>query len=497
VQEFTVRYNCETQLWLNFPQCCGYRVFEEPSMTLIERFPRLRNGQVRYMLPVCLVALSVVAVFYSQHLLRAPYLISFMGAVALSALFGIIPGFIATALATLASDFFFIPPIMSFSLDRLTLLAAANYGLAAIAARVSALVLGRRGRDQKIKLALVMMLKELVNGQNGEGAKRRLLGRLDGDIEGEIFGWAYDGNEPLKPPKITIYLDNRPVGEIFPVWHRPDIGPHCFYFDLAECCPPGPAYVEAKFPDGVRLPNSPIRIEIPARSVAALSETVLFMHIPKTAGTAFREAIVGNYRASQVAYLYPDPPGFLPCDFGLLPLEQRARFRLILGHYHYGVHQFLPQKATYFTIVRDPVHRVVSHFRYLMEPQEGPSGASPGLLAELLERGATVNLDNLMVRCFSGVVKGDVPPGHVNRDVYERAVQHLRTSFKFIGYQEHSREAYAALQAQFGWNHRAALEVVNRGGLGDDRFESVRKTIEHFNRWDCQLYAEIRRLFPG
>jgi hypothetical protein len=221
------------------------------------------------------------------------------------------------------------------------------------------------------------------------------------------------------------------------------------------------------------------------------------MHLPKTAGTAFREAIVGNYKASEVAYLYPDPPGFLPCDFGLLPLEQRARFRLVVGHYHYGVHQFLPQKSTYITIVRDPVRRVISHFRYLMEPQKALGGASPSLLAELLERGATVNLDNLMVRCFSGVVKGDVPPGHVNREVYERAVHNLRTSFKFVGYQERSYQAYAALQARFGWNHQAALDSVNRGVFDDQRFDSVRKLIEHSNRWDCQLYAEIRRLFPG
>jgi len=84
----------------------------------------------------------------------------------------------------------------------------------------------------------------------------------------------------------------------------------------------------------------------------------------------------------------------------------------------------------------------------------------------------------------------------VNREVYEQAVHNLRSSFKFVGYQEQSDEAYAELQTQFGWNHRAALERVNRGGREDMRFDQVRKTIEHFNYWDCELYAEIRRLFP-
>jgi hypothetical protein len=444
---------------------------------------------------VCFVAVSAVALFYSEHVLHAPYLVSFMVAVGVSALFGLIPGLIAMTLATLASDFFFIPPVMKLNLGRLTLLAAANYGLAMIAARVGVRVLGSKGRGQKIKLAFVMASNDLINNKKADPGTKRLLGRLDGDFGGEIYGWAYDANEPSKAPKITVYVEDRPVGEVLPVWHREDIGPHCFYFDLLQCCPPGPAQVEAKFPNGVRLPNSPLRVEIPARSGDAISDAVLFMHIPKTAGTAFREAIVGNYRASQIAYLYPDPPGFLLCEFGSLPLEQRARFRLVLGHYHYGVHRFLPQESSYISIVRDPVRRVISHFRYLVEPEKGPGSASPSLLAELLERGATVNLDNLMVRCFSGVVKADVPPGRVNRDVYDLAVHNLRSSFKFVGYQERSDEAYAALKARFGWNHRAALGVVNRGGSDDGSFDSVRKTIEHFNRWDCELYAEIRRLF--
>jgi Domain of unknown function (DUF4118)/Sulfotransferase family len=447
------------------------------------------------MLPVCLVGISAIAIFYSEQVLHAPYLVSFMGAVAVSALFGLIPGFIAIILATLASDFFFIPPLLKLNLDRLTWLAAANYGLALIAVQVSIRVLGSKGRDQKVKFALLTALQEPLNGNYEHAETKRLLGRLDGDVGGEIYGWAYDANEPSKPPKITVYVEDRPVGEVLPVWHRDDIGPHCFYFDLSQCCGPGASQIEAKFPNGVRLRNSPLKVEIPVRSGAASSEAVLFMHIPKTAGTAFREAIVGNYRPSQVAYLYPDPPGFLPGEFGSLPLEQRARFRLVLGHYHYGVHRFLPQKSTYISIVRDPVRRVISHFRYLIEPEKGPDNASPSLLAELLERSTTVNLDNLMVRCFSGVVKADVPPGRVNRDVYDLAVHNLRTSFKFVGYQERSDEAYAALQAQFGWNRRAALDVVNRGGSDDGRFESVRKTIEHFNRWDCQLYAEIRRLY--
>src|SRR2546421_9171889 len=97
------------------------------EMTLIERFPRFRSSQVRYVLPVCLVAASTVAAFYSERILSSPFLVSFMGAVGISALFGVVPSFIAGVLATLASDFFFIPPLLELNLDHATWLAGANY----------------------------------------------------------------------------------------------------------------------------------------------------------------------------------------------------------------------------------------------------------------------------------------------------------------------------------------------------------------------------------
>src|SRR5581483_5056004 len=158
--------------------------------------------------------------------------------------------------------------------------------------------------------------------------------------EGEVFGWALDTVQSSVAPKITVYVENRPVGEVNAVHYRPDVGSHCFYFELTRSCPPAQAaHVEARFSDGRPLPNSPLIVNIPAGPPVRHSETVLFMHIAKTAGTAFRNAILENYKESEVAYLYPNPPGFLCDNLALLPLEQRSRFRLIIGHFKYGVHE--------------------------------------------------------------------------------------------------------------------------------------------------------------
>jgi hypothetical protein len=122
---------------------------------------------------------------------------------------------------------------------------------------------------------------------------------------------------------------------------------------------------------------------------------------------------------------------------------------------------------------------------------------SAAALVEALERYTDVNLDNLMVRCFGGVDEKEFPPGSIDADVYARALDHLRNAFSFVGHQERADQAYAALHQRFKWKSRPALGAVNRSRLPTEAdYESARPTIEHFNRWDCRLYAEICRLFP-
>ena len=242
-------------------------------------------------------------------------------------------------------------------------------------------------------------------------------------------------------------------------------------------------------------------VTIPAARPVRHSEAVLFMHISKTAGTAFREAIVENYKQSEIVYLYPDVPGFLCENLALLPLEQRARFRFIIGHFKHGIHQFLPQEWTYVTVLRDPVSRVISEFRFLLLSKHHKISAvendSPAYLVELIERRENITLDNYMVRSFSDVSEEDFPPGHINREVFEAAVNNIRTTFSFVGHQERSDEAYRAVQQRFHWKP-GCLNIVNRGALSTNQdYEPVRSTIEHFNRWDCRLHAEICKLFPA
>jgi hypothetical protein len=458
-------------------------------MTLTERFPQLRSRGVRYALALVLVGGSSVWFFLAAHVLASPYLVSFMAAVALSSLLGIGPGCVAWVAATLASDFFFTPPIFDLNFDRFTWLAAANYALALLFGRAGAQLVRHR-------IGQALLFEKFVLGLNG----KPFVGRIDGALEGELYGWAVDRNVPSLPPRITVYANTQPIGDVLPVWYRPDVGQHSFYFDLSLVCPAGShPLVEARFQDGARLSHCPLKVRIPDGPGKCHSDAILFMHIAKAAGTAFREAIVGNYKQSQIAYLYSHVPGFPISDLGALPLEQRANFRLVIGHFHYGIHAFFPQKTVYVTVVRDPIRRVISHFQFLLQTEiAAPKDMNlPELLLKMLETHATTQLDNMMVRCFAGVLEANVPAGAVDRNIYDRAVYNLHRSFRFVGHQEWADDAYANLHNQFGWTARKSLAALNRGErINDQAFDAVRPAIEHFNRWDCQLYSEICRTFP-
>ncbi len=469
-------------------------------MTAVDRFPRLRSEPVRYTIPLGVIALATAASYFSGNIVHFPYLVSFVAAVAFSTLFGRGPGTLALILAILASDYFFIHPIFSISLSQITWLVAGHYTLAFLLMLVGVELPVRKGWDQKIKFVLFLLFKNFIPIRDSRNGQTQLLGRLDGHLNGEIYGWAVDPSQDSVAPKLTVYVDSRPVGEICAVHYRPDVESHSFYFDLTRCSDPNPrARVEARFANAQPLANSPLMVEIPVARPSHHPGAILFMHIAKTAGTAFREAMIKNYKQSEIAYLYPDPPGFLTGDLGLLPLEQRRSFRLVVGHFQYGIHQFLPQQCTYITIVRDPVSRVVSQYRYqFAKPSEkaiDKQDLSPAHLVGLLESHQSIALDNYMVRCFSGVSEKDFPPGHIGRQEFDLALRNLKTSFSFVGHQERSSDAYVALAQMFSWELCSLPDINRSAPVFNQDFAAVRSAIEHFNSWDCLLYSEIRRLF--
>jgi hypothetical protein len=209
-----------------------------------------------------------------------------------------------------------------------------------------------------------------------------------------------------------------------------------------------------------------------------------FMHVPKTAGTSVLDILRMNSATGRLALYYP--PDHVDRPDG--PIETVA------GHIWCGYHQELGfDSARYFTFVRDPLTRAISHVYFEMKSY---SHLLPDLEARGVRHAILVNkawyYDNVFVRTFSGVHR-KVPFGELGRDALDRARANIERHFFFIGEQEHFRADLRRLARILGWRlpggaPRKVIGSYQGYRLSDDDLDFLRE----ITRLDTELWHEIR-----
>ncbi|HYI22381.1 MAG TPA: hypothetical protein VEX62_07065 [Candidatus Limnocylindrales bacterium] len=227
---------------------------------------------------------------------------------------------------------------------------------------------------------------------------------------------------------------------------------------------------------------------------------LLFLHIPKTAGTSLVRELDLHFRADARLHLYdPSPDSIHPDDFPGLPYESRARLRFVAGHFEYGIHELIPRPARYITILRDPVDRIRSlydHFRSNDEPGEADwhrwIKAHNADLQRFVNDQPTVQTDNYMVRLVSGL---HPPLGACTPEMLAIAKAHLDT-FSVVLIQEDMRPGLARLSELL----EVTIDSLRELNVNRLRTESVpdttRETIARRNSLDVELYAHAREVRP-
>lgn len=220
--------------------------------------------------------------------------------------------------------------------------------------------------------------------------------------------------------------------------------------------------------------------------------TRVFVHLHKTAGNNLKNALLGFAKRNELALFHTCHPaeadGLLQrlwfgrgrksangtdCNldaFARLPPAERRQFDFVSGHQGVGVHALVrPRTATYFTFLRAPLARKVSHYAHFeaSSPLRAgvARGAPPLALAELLraerERLAAYLLNsnrNYMTKRLAGGERsseiGDDARGRLvdasafaARAALRAATRNLRTRFFFVGTTERYAEGLCVLAA--------------------------------------------------
>jgi hypothetical protein len=336
---------------------------------------------------------------------------------------------------------------------------------------------------------------------------QRVTGHVDGVVAGELSGWALDPAAPDSPVVVDVLVDGRTAASSLAAWHRPDVGAargtrgyHGFHVDLRRCAGSAARVrIEVRTSKGDALGGSPVEAPVPSLP-GPDAPALVYMHIPKTAGCAFREALEGAFPRSNRFYAYRHD-NFVAGDLSIwqLPRDQRNHLRFVAGHFPFGIHEALPCAVDYFTIVRRPFDRVRSNYLHYVRttPQVVSAGGELRTLADLLERPPLPAFDNLMVRYFSGLGHrvDTYPPGTVDSDLFELAVRNMKRWFGLVGVQEHADGALGAMRERYGLAFTPSLPRSNVGHLALTTHEerAARDAAAERERWDERLVEEVAR----
>jgi hypothetical protein len=271
-----------------------------------------------------------------------------------------------------------------------------------------------------------------------------------------------------------------------------------------------------------RLPPTPSQRGLDAESPFRISRPLAFMHIPKTSGTALMSALAASLNPSAVVM------GFDHCLFGSFSSfstfsvsEQRRIYRssndlptgkeLIMGHFAFSTLREAYPNAQIFTVLRDPISRVLSHWLFWRQHTDlllAPLGEwaafvrySRQPLARFLNQPLIAcQIDNLALRMLlwpNPLIKPDqfIDPVHDEHLVRE-AIARLDT-FDFVDIIENDK-FLQNLEHRFGRafsyirsNETNAIPREFRSPLHRELTSEAQELLEARTRLDLRLWTAI------
>jgi galactose-3-O-sulfotransferase len=222
-------------------------------------------------------------------------------------------------------------------------------------------------------------------------------------------------------------------------------------------------------------------------------KALIFLHIPKTAGTTLNRIIEWQYSPFEIFTMDPYRIRATPERLKRLSESRRRRLRMVRGHMFYGVHEYLPQGATYFTMLREPVARALSTYYFILRRPLNPLHRK--VKKERLSIEDCIRLfperHNLQCRLIAGV-KDASSTG--DERLLDMAKEHLTKSFSVVGICERFEESLMLMATTFDWEipfYKNCKVSKTRPQINPSTVEMIR---DH-NRLDVELYEFSKRLF--
>lgn len=233
----------------------------------------------------------------------------------------------------------------------------------------------------------------------------------------------------------------------------------------------------------------------------------VFMHIPKAGGTTLQHIMSKAYLPNQL--IHANGPEIIRHPGVLFNMRRKEPRPIITGHFDRGglVYEFLNDRPIiHFTMFRDPVKRVLSHFNYLKTRQGHRTHSKVKDLT--LEEYVTSSIREACNKQTLRIL------GYSSEDAWERSLtdpeplleeakQVLEQEFTFFGLTERYTEFLLMAKMLLGWQdivyqrrntsnrNSEAKQIIESNPISEEALQLIRDR----NQLDIQLYAFASELF--
>ncbi len=225
-----------------------------------------------------------------------------------------------------------------------------------------------------------------------------------------------------------------------------------------------------------------------------------FVHVQKTAGTALFKRLRHAFGVEAV-YPLPAEQGRPEVVLGVDHLRARLgelgpSIRVVTGHFPLATVDVLGEPFATFTVLRDPVERVLSFLRHQREVEPrfadmdldriyaDPIATGP-LVADHMVRMLALRAEEMDQGALTSIV--------VDACRVDDAVENLATRIDVFGLQEHFDTFCVDLEERFGWDLGQPLFMNRTTPI--DVPDSLRDRIEADNAWDRLFFERATALW--
>ncbi|HTY55470.1 MAG TPA: sulfotransferase family 2 domain-containing protein [Candidatus Binataceae bacterium] len=230
----------------------------------------------------------------------------------------------------------------------------------------------------------------------------------------------------------------------------------------------------------------------------AKQPVIIFVHLPKCGGTTLFRLVEWEYSPTQVFFV---DGRFYRWSYNRLihsRADKLANMQVFQGHMPFGLHKLLDAPATYMTMLREPVDRVISEYYYRINRLQHPYEDRWMKKLSLEEYVRTTPQHNIQTKLLAGRHSGyDFLAGDCTEETLAVAKENLAQQFSLIGLTERFEESLALAKLAFGWKieHFADFNITGKRPAKSSVAPAIRDLISEFYQYDVALYEHVVGLF--